>query len=124
MARMTLQYDAELFDFFLKFRKEDEQQYIIVEIPYKNLWLKSTPEGGETDLTLSLEVYDSSYNTVWNFKEDFHIELSDKELEEKKRKLYVIRIPIEFKQGKYSIDANLYNRTGEKESNKSLKFEI
>ncbi len=124
MARMTLRYDAEFFDFFLKFKKEDEQQYIIVEIPYKNLWLKSTPEGGETDLTLSLEVYDSSFNTVWNFKEDFHIELSDEELEEKKRKTYVVRIPVEFKQGKYSIEANLFNKTGEKESNKRLNFEI
>lgn len=124
MARMTLRYDAEFLDFILRFTEEEGQQLIIVEIPYKNLWLKSTPEGGETDLTLSLEVYDSSYNTVWNFKEDFHIELTDKELEEKMNKGYVIRIPVEFKQGKYSIDANLFNRTGEKESNKSLKFEI
>jgi len=124
MARMTLQYDAELFDFFLKFKREDGQQFIVVEIPYRNLWLKSTPEGGETDLTLSLEVYDRSYNTVLNFKEDFHIELSDEELEEKKNKGYVIRIPVEFEKGKYYIDANLFNKTGEKESTKSLEFEI
>lgn len=124
VARMTLRYDAEFFDFSLKLKKENEQQLIIVEIPYRNLWLKSSAEGGETILSLSLDVNDSNDQAVWNFKEDFNIKLSDEELEEKKDKTFIVRIPVEFKQGKYLINAVLFNKTGEKESKKTLEFEI
>lgn len=123
-ARMTLQYDAEFFDFSIKFKVDNEQQFIVIEIPYRNLWLQSTAEGGETELSLSLEVYDTNYEVVWTFKEDFQIVLSDEELEEKKDIGHVVRIPVEFNKGKYFIHASLFNKTGQQESKKRLEFKI
>jgi len=124
VARMTLYYDVAFFDFSIKFKIHNEKQSIIIGIPYKNLWLESISEGGETVLNLFLEIKDSNNQVIWNFKKDFHIKLSDEELEEKKNKVFTVRIPVELKQGKYFMNAVLINKTGDKESKKALEIEI
>ncbi|MFQ6038240.1 MAG: GWxTD domain-containing protein, partial [Candidatus Aminicenantales bacterium] len=124
MARMTLQYEPEFFDFSMKFQTENGRQSIVVEIPYTNIWLKETPEGGETDLVLSLEVYDQESALVWNFNQRFHLAFTTQELEEMGEKGYVIRIPVAFAAGRYTLNASLLNETGEKESRKRFTFRV
>jgi len=123
-ARMILQYKAEFFDYSLKFKNDSGKQIIVVQIPFRNIWFKSTKKGGETILSLSLEVRDSNSQVVWTFEEDFPIKLSDKEMLEKMGKNFFIKIPVEFEKGKYNLEAILINKTGDKESKKSLVFEI
>ena len=123
-ARMTLRYEEEFFDYSLKFEINNGKQIIAVQIPFQNIWFKSTKIGGETILSLSLEVRDSNSQVVWTFEEDFPIKLTDKEMLEKMGKNFFMKIPVQFGKGKYSLEAILINKTGDKESKKSLVFEI
>ncbi|NIM91635.1 MAG: GWxTD domain-containing protein [Candidatus Aminicenantes bacterium] len=123
-ARMTLQYRTEFFDYLLKFERENGRQVIVVRIPFRKIWFKSTEEGGETILKLSLEVSDYSGQVVWAYEEDFPVKFSDKELVKRIGEDFVVRIPVKFNKGKYDLKSVLINKTGDEEGKKSLVLKI
>lgn len=124
VARKSLRYEVMFFDFEMKFEREGAKQLILVKIPYKNLWLQSTPEGGETTLRLYLEVQGINGQVIWAFEQVIPLHLTDAELLEKMNKVFIVRVPVELEAGKYTLYGVLINTTDQKESKKVLEIKI
>lgn len=121
----SYQEGKALFDAELKIKKRTGDEAVLsVEIPYKKIWFTAKEKVLETTLELSLEMFDSNQEKVWQFQKDYLVSLPEVELQKKIEKVYLIQIPIPFKKGKYSLLLGIVNKTGEEEIKKSLSFEI
>lgn len=113
------------FDFNVKIEKEAEKgPFLSIELPYKKIWFKEEENLLETTLELSLEVLDSNQDIFWQFQKDYLVSLSEKELQEKMKKSYSIKIPLPLKKGNYSLLLEIINKTGEEKLQKSLTFDF
>jgi len=114
-----------LFDANLKIEKSEENGVVLsIEVPYKKIWFTAKEKILETTLELSLEVFDSNQEKVWQFKKDYLVSLPEIELQKNINEAHFIQIPIPFKKGKHSLLLRIINKTGEEEIKKSLSFEI
>jgi GWxTD domain-containing protein len=119
------QQGKESFDFNIKIEKDTAKEpFLSIELPYKKIWFKEEENLLETTLELSLEVLDSNQDIFWQFQKDYFISLSEKELQEKMKKSYSIKIPLPLKKGNYSLLLEIINKTGEEKLQKSLTFDF
>jgi GWxTD domain-containing protein len=107
----------------LKEEKNKVDFKIQVKVPYKNIWFSSSEDKMKVTLSLKIEVADSSYNKIWEFKKAYSISLREKEIIDLYGKEYLIEIPMTLKRGKYSLQVNLVTQTGE-EGRKVLEINI
>jgi GWxTD domain-containing protein len=113
-----------LFDANLKIEKSPENEAVLsIEVPYKKIWFTAKEEILETTLELSVEVFDSNQESVWQFKEDYLVSLTEVELQKKIDKNHLIQIPLSLEEGEYSLYLVIVNRTGDEEIKKTLSFE-
>ena len=129
MAQLALQnpekFKEELFDFKLAVKKtEGEKAFILAKIPYKNIWFVEKENKLETTFGLSLEILDSSGKEIWQYQKEYKISLTDEEVMKLFGKNYVIEIPLQLKEGSYSLKAILENKIEDKKLEKELKFSI
>jgi GWxTD domain-containing protein len=119
------QQGKESFDFNVKIEKDTAKEpFLSIELPYKKIWFKEEENLLETTLELSLEVLDSNQDIFWQFQKDYRVSLSEKELQEKMKKSYSIKIPLPLKKGNYSLLLEIINKTGEEKLQKSLTFDF
>lgn len=128
-AQMELKPKIEarkvVFDFNLKIKKvKEDEVFIQIEVPYKNIWFAEEENKLKTTLQLSTEIFDSSEKKVWDYQKNYPISLREENLEEMIGKGYVIEIPINLENGNYTLTAEIENKTDESRVRKKVKFTI
>lgn len=128
-AQVVLQnpekFEQELFDYNLEVKKaEGDKAFILIEIPYKNIWLAEKEDRLETTLELSLKILDSSGKEIWRHQKDYKISLTEEESKKLFGKNYEIEIPFKIEEGSYFLKTILENKVEEKKLEKELKFSI
>jgi GWxTD domain-containing protein len=113
------------FAFDVKVRKASGKEVVFeLAVPYKNIWFEEKQGKLKAALKLTLEVFDSSDNKVWDHNKNYPIELTEEGLETIKTKDYPIEIPAEFSQGKYTFTAELTNLADGNKSFQRGKFSL
>lgn len=128
-AQMDLKPDIQkvkvVFDFELKVEKLSENQIkILMEVPYKGLWLVERNEKLETNLLLTLEILSDSEERVWDFQEEYPVSVDQDQIAEILGKNLLIEVETELSPGKYSIKALLENKTDGNKVRKILEFSL
>lgn len=114
-----------VFDFNLKIERSEEDEALFqIKVSYKNIWFKEEDNQLRTTLELSMKVFDSSENKVWEYQKSHPISLIEEKLEEILRKDYIIEIPVHLEHGDYSLVVELENRTDESRARKKVLFTI
>lgn len=121
----TISRDTIAFDFTLRVEKTGTRDAVIqVELPYKNIWFSSEEGLMKTNLTISLEVLDSSRKKVWDYLKEYPLSFAEKDIREFMEKVFSAEIPITLEPGKYTLRASLINQTDKSPVRKSLDFEL
>lgn len=128
-AQMVLQpkvsSEKYAFEFDLNVKKVTENEVAIqVKVPYKNVWFEEKKGQLETNLSLTLEIFDSSEKKVWEYKKNYSINLTEEELEEIIGKDYLIEIQSKLAHGNYTLSAELENQTDGKRAWRRIKFTV
>lgn len=115
--------DKVVFDFDLKIQKKGKgKAHVQVNVPYKYIWFKEEDDRLSTTLKLSIEVFDSLENKVWEYQKSHPILITEKKLLEIINKDYMIEIPLNLEPGDYSLEAELENKTDESRVRKKVLF--
>lgn len=113
------------FEFDLKVKKMAENEVVVlVDVPYKNIWLEEKNGRLKASLKLTLEIFDSSEKKTWEHKKNYPIDLTDEELEAIIVKDYSIEIRAELAPGKYTFSAELINLADGNRAWKKGKFSV
>jgi len=122
------------FDWKVKKTLEEENRVegvILIEVPYEVIWFKSVEDKLKTTLDVAIEIRDFQKSLVWEHKESFDVEITESELEKKKRKKFKIEIPFVLEEkldalrgGKSLIYVLLENRTGGEQLKKVREFQL
>jgi len=116
--------DQELFDFSAEV-KQGETVFLLIKIPYKNLWFKEAGGGkSEQTLTVDLKVISSSGKEAWRHQQDYHLAFGDENAKKLAGQSYAIEIPLDLAKGSYNADLTLNDRVGERTQTKRLAFSI
>lgn len=109
----------------IELRKEGSAQKIILNIPYRNIWMRVEGDNLETSIQAEVKITnDDTQATVWEDKTESKISLTESELEQMYDTDYVIEIPVQLPEGNYTIEVTLENTTDAKKITKSLKFRL
>ena len=113
------------FDFDLEIQKDAEEKNLCqIKIPYKNLWFSAEGDKLQTALEVTLTVFDSKAQKVWEEKRTYPISLSEKELKGLAKKDYLIEIELPLQPGTYQLEALLKEMTDESQVVKKIKLTI
>jgi len=117
--------EETVFDLDLKIKKNDEGDVIFeILIPYDGIWFEEKEGLWETTLSMSLEVFDSSEDLVWQKENDYPISFNEENLDEVWDEDYIIQVPAKFEQGEYSITLVLENQEDQNRISRTVKFKI
>jgi GWxTD domain-containing protein len=117
--------DGVLFDFTISTEKDARGfVYLIVEIPYKNLWFSGEKDRLETSLKLTAKIRDSKGNLVAEQTQDYSLAFSVGEVNKIKDDKYRIELPLLLGGGQYEAVLTLRNTASEEELSKSFSFVI
>jgi len=113
------------FDFNIKIEKSEKDEALVrIEVSYKNIWFKEEDNQLKTTLVLSMTVFDSFENKVWEYQKSQPISLTEEKFKEIIGKDYMLGIPIHLEPGEYSLVVELENRTGGSRASKKVIFTI
>lgn len=113
------------FDFDLKIQKNAEEgNFCQIKVPYKNLWFSTEGDKLQTALEVTLTVFDSKAQKVWEEKRTYPISLSEEELMGLAKKDYLIEIKLPLRPGVYQLEALLKEMTDESQVVKKIKLTI
>jgi GWxTD domain-containing protein len=113
------------FDFDLEIQKDAEEKNLCqIKVPYKNLWFVAEGDKLQTALEVTLTVFDSEAQKVWEEKRTYPISLSEEELKGLAKKDYLIEIKLPLRPGTYQLEALLKEMTGESQVVKKIKLTI
>lgn len=114
-----------VFDFDQKIQKTDEGEVIFqILIPYEGIWFEEIEGIWQTTLTVSLQIFDSSGNRVWEKKDDYPISFAEKNLEEVLGEDYVMQFSTSLESGEYSITIELENKKDQNRISRTIKFKV
>lgn len=114
-----------IFDIDVKIEKgPDKEDFLSVEVPYRNIWFTEKEGILETTLELSFEIFTLSQVKIWQFRKDYPISLTEEELQEKINEAHLITVPLSLNKGEYSLLLEIINKTGEEKLKKSITFDI
>jgi hypothetical protein len=113
------------FDLDLKIQKTDEKEVIFrIRIPYNGIWLEEKEGIWEATLSLSLQIFDSSGDRIWEKETDYPISIADENLDEIRGKAYLIQVPASVEPGEYSVTIELENKADKNRISRKAKFKI
>jgi GWxTD domain-containing protein len=114
-----------VFDFDQKIQKTDEGEVIFrILIPYEGIWFEEKEGIWETTLAVSLQIFDSSGNRVWEKKDDYPISFAEENLEEVLGEDYVMQFSTSLESGEYSITIELENKEDQNRISRTIKFTV
>jgi GWxTD domain-containing protein len=115
-----------ILDFDVKLEETSDIPVVLVKIPYRNIWFRDKTDEKilETNLSLDLKILDVEENAVFEHSQDYLVSLTEESLENKWEEGFIIEIPVILTTGKYSIQANLTNTTGNKTVSKTFQIRI
>ena len=114
-----------VFDFDYKIQKTDEGEVIFrILIPYEGIWFEEKEGIWETTLAVSLQIFDSSGNRVWEKKDDYPISFAEENLEEVLGEDYVMQFSTSLESGEYSITIELENKEDQSRISRTIKFKV
>lgn len=117
--------DDVLFDFAVSTKKDGRGFfYLIVEIPYKNIWFSGEKDRLETSLHLTAKIRDSKTNLVAEKSQDYSLSFAAEEVGKIKDDKYRIELPFLLGGGRYEAVLTLRNTTSKEELSKSFSFAI
>ncbi|MDH7512949.1 MAG: GWxTD domain-containing protein [Clostridiales bacterium] len=135
-ARQTGAQTGPRFDFDLSIKRNPGVEsrlegVVVIEIPYRSIWLSSEGETFQTTLDLSLELRDSRNAIHWEHKSSQDLVLTASELEQRMDEKCVVEIPImvdkdmaSLREGKNRLIVLVKNRTGKEERRKVAEFRL
>lgn len=135
-ARQTMAPAGPNFDFDLELKKNPRVEsrfevLVVIEIPYRSIWLASEGETFRTTFDLALELRDSQNTLRWEHKSSQDLVLTASELEQRMNEKYAIEIPItvekdvaSLREGKNRLIVAVKNRTGKEERRKVAEFSL
>jgi GWxTD domain-containing protein len=135
-ARQTMAPAAPHFDFDLNIKRNPRVEsrlegLVVIEIPYRSIWLASEGETFRTTFDLELELRDSRNALRWEHKSSQDLVLTASELEQRMDEKYAIEIPImvekdlaSLREGKTRLVVLVKNRTGKEERRKVAEFSL
>lgn len=114
-----------VFDFNLNAEKVKEGEALFrVEIPFKNIWLTEKENLLQTTLEVSMEVFNQDEKSIWQYKENYEVSLTEEDLVEFIDKKYLIKVSANIQPGNYILVVKIENRSGGTPVKKREKFTI
>lgn len=135
-ARQTMTPAGPHFDFDLNIKKNPQVEsrfegLVVIEIPYRSIWLAAEGETFRTTFDLTLELRDSRNALRWEHKSSQDLVLTASELEQRMDEKYAIEIPMmvegdmaSLREGKVRLVVLVKNRTGKEERRKVAEFSL
>jgi GWxTD domain-containing protein len=135
-AQQTMAPAGPHFDFDINLKKNPRVEsklegLVVIEIPYRSIWLAAEGETFRTTFDLALELRDSQNTLRWEHKSSLDLVLTASELEQRMDEKYVIEIPMvvekdvaSLKEGKNRLIVSVKNRTGKEERRKVAEFSL
>jgi GWxTD domain-containing protein len=117
--------DQVFFDFAVSTKKDASGfSYLLVEIPYKNIWFSGEKDRLETSLKLTTKIRDSKGILVAEQTKDYSLSFAVEEVNKIKDDKYRIEISLLLGSGQYEASLTLRNMTSKEELSKSFSFVI
>lgn len=126
-----------LLDFNISLRKKKVSEesrleaLVVIEIPYRLIWLAADGDKLKTILELELELRDTKDNLRWKYKKTYEVVLTESELSQNQAGAYLIEVPIvvekdiaSLQSGKDTLQIVLRNTTGKEELRKVAEFRL
>ena len=135
-AQQTIRGEVRYFDFQWNVEKSVVQNdrieaQIHITVPYTKIWLKQTDDLLETSLVVTLKLFDSDQQLIWEHEESFPIRIDINIAEDFEDKNFEMDIPMvltenleDLKKGTNKLSISLKNTTGEAEQKKVMEFKI
>ncbi len=123
--RIETKKERVFFDFDLQIKESTEQKRLCqVKVPYKNIWFSAQGDKFQTTLEVTLTVFDSQEQKVWEEKFAYPISLSEEELKGLGGKDYLIEIQLPLQPGAYQLETVVKNMTDESRVMKKIKLTV
>lgn len=117
--------EETIFDLDLKIQKTDEEEVIFrIQIPYDGIWFEEKEGIWETTLSLSLQIFNSSGDRIWEKETDYPISIAEENMNKIKGKAYLIQVPASVEPGEYSATIELENKADKNRISRKVKFKI
>lgn len=111
-------------DFNLEIMPSSESAIFEISLPYKAIWFKAEGDNFLTTLDLKIEIMDESNKKAWEKQESFNITVPREEGLALFEKDYSMKVEAQLPPGKYTVNAEINNRTGGAKGKKSQPFTI
>jgi len=95
-----------------------------LSLPYNQIWLEAKGEKLATVLTLSIEARDQQGAKVWEYKEDYSLEIEKSQLASWRGQKYEIQIPLALSSGTYELVLEMRSSADNSRSIKRLFVDI
>lgn len=123
--RPKVPMEKVIFDFNLNTEKGKEGEALFrVEIPFRNIWLTEKENLLQTTLEVSMEVLNQDEKSIWQYKENYEVSLTEENLIELIDKKYLIKVSANIQPGKYILVVEIENRSGGTPVRKRAEFSI
>lgn len=120
-----IEKEETIFDLDLKIQKTGEGQVLFhVHIPYNGIWFEEKEGTWKTTLSLSLKVFDSNGDRIWQKEGDYPLSIAEENLDEILGEDYVIQVPASLEPGEYSAIIELLNEEDKNRISRTVKFNI
>lgn len=117
--------ESVVFNFDLKIEKTKENEVLIlIEIPYKDIWLKEEDNQLKTTLNVMIEISDSSGKKLDEIQKSYPLTLEKERLKDFFGKNYLIQLPVNLQSGNYALAVELENKTDGSRVKKRENFTI
>lgn len=104
---------------------------ILIEVPYRKIWLEAAGDKLRTTLELQMELKDSQNILRWESKSSVDLVLTGEELAKNRDETYKIKVPLvvdrdvaSLRLGKNKLTVILRNTTGKEEVRKVAEFNL
>lgn len=117
--------EETIFDLDLKIQKTDKEGIIFrIKIPYNGIWFEEKAGIWEATLSLSLQIFNSSGDRIWEKETDYPISIAEENINKIKGKAYLIQVPVSVEPGEYSAIIELENKADKNRISRKAKFKI
>jgi GWxTD domain-containing protein len=121
--RPKIAKEETIFDLDLKIQKTDKEGVILrIQIPYNSIYFEEKAGKWEATLSLSLQIFNSSGDRIWQKETDYPISIAEEDLNKIKGKAYLIQIPVSVEPGEYSAIIELENKADQNRISRKVKF--
>ncbi|MFW6128925.1 MAG: GWxTD domain-containing protein [Candidatus Aminicenantaceae bacterium] len=128
-AQMRLKPGVEgkdvVFDFHISTKKVDKGKISIhIDVPYKNILFMEEENQLTTTLALDIQIIDPSGTEIQHRQKEYLLSMEEDELKEMATKSYSIETLVDLEKGKYTLIAELQNKTTGNTVRKEIKLTV